>query len=203
MTGKALCVISLLLVAVLLAAGFRHNEEWSFQQFIGIESYLFKATFFVWNPSNWKNKTDDLWEDSFDQSPLSVTAGMLGAIVNCYGWLQQQVLIDIALLLSFDMTQHMSRLIGLVKDENASLDMKWTEYEELKKSSNKINDTFQHFLSLAHVNNLLLFSYFLLRVYYRKSSSVYILLHGVRVAKIILTYCINSSTAQKVIVTPV
>lgn len=183
---------------MVVVVGFRADGEWTFSNYIGIQSYFFKATFLVWNPAHWRNKTDDLWEDSFDESPISVTLGVLGAIVNWYGWLQEHALLDIVLLLSVAVTQHMSKLIRHIEDEDENLDAKWTEYEELKKSCTKINYTFQYFLPLAHVNNLFLLSYFLLRVYERKARRVYIVLHGFKVVKMMLTYYITSAAAHKV-----
>lgn len=183
---------------MLLIAGIRTFGEWSISDFIGDHAYYMRATFTVWNPSHWHNKTGDLFDSSFDASSISVSLGILDAIVNCFGWLQEQVLLDVALLLGFAVAQHMSRLIHLIEDDNVSLDAKWTEYEELKKSCNKINDTFHYFLSLVHINNLFLSSYFLLRIYNREMWFVYVLLFAAKVVKIVMTYYISAATANKV-----
>lgn len=198
MAGQGLCIVSVVLTTLLLIAGIRAFGEWSLSLFTGHHSYVMSATFTVWNPTHWKNKTDELFENSFDGSSMSVSLGILDAVVTFFGGLQEEVLLDISLMLSFGVAQHMSRLIRLIEDENASLDTKWTEYEELKKSCNQINHTFQYFLPLAHINNLFLFSYLLLRIYNRKIWFVYVLLLVAKVAKVVATYYITAVTANKV-----
>lgn len=198
MIGWALFITTLVVIGFMLIAGFRPYGQWSVNDFVGTHSYFLKATFIVWNPAHWKNKTDDLFQDSFDGTPLSVSFGVFDAVVNCLGWLQEHVLLDIALLLSFSFSQTIARLLRHIQDEDASLDAKWGEYEEIKKASNNINRTFQYFLALAHVNNLFVLSYFLLRLYDGKTRFVNILLQGVKVAKIVLTYYFTSAAAHKV-----
>lgn len=85
----------------------------------------------------------------------------------------------------------------IIQDNDASLDMKWEEYEKMRKMSGRINAAFQYFLPLAHVNNLFLFSYFLLAGFL-KIRLVYIILLGAKVGKILLTYYVASGTAYKV-----
>lgn len=197
MRAGGLCAISVILVAVLLISGFGRSETWSLHHYVGIEAYYTRATFSVWKPKEWNNGTDTLWQKSFDASPTSIVLGLLGTIANCHGWFQEHVLLDIVFLLSLVVSGHMSRLIRIIEDESMSLDRKWEEYDKMRKLSDKINTTFQYFLPLSHINNLFLLSYFLLGGF-QKIRTVYIILIGAKVAKMLLTYCITASTARKV-----
>lgn len=196
-TAGALVGISIMLVAIQLLSGFYAYEEWSFEDFISVESYFTKSTVTVWKPNEWNNGTEKAWQEAFDITPTSIVFGVFAAIANCTGWLQEHILLDILLLLSLGLRERMSRVIRIIQDENASLDLKWEEYEKIKKASACINTTFQYFLPLSHVNSLLLLSYFLLGAY-NKIRTVHLILLAAKVVKIILMYYVAAATANKV-----
>lgn len=197
-TGRVLFAVSLALVSVLLISEFYRNGEWSFRGFVALEYYYTRATYTIWRPQQWKNGTAELWADYLDDAtPTSVTLGVLGGISSCFGWLQEHIVLDVMLLLNFTLSQHMSRLITVIQDDHASLDLKWEEYEKVRRLSEQMNVAFQYLLPLSHINNLFLFSYFLLGGY-MKTRMVYIILLGAKVGKILLTYFVASATAFKV-----
>lgn len=202
MIGRAVFAISVVLVVILLVSCFHRYDEWSFGDFVAFESFHTRATFTVWRPKHWHNGTVDLWDEySEDMSPMSIMLSVLGGISNCFGWLQQHFVLDIVLLLSFGVSDHMSRLVEIIQDENTSLDAKWEEYNKMRKWSGKLNVAFQYFLPLAHISNLFLFSYFLLGGFL-KAGVVYIILVGAKVVKILLSYGVASATANKVVKYP-
>lgn len=187
-----------MLVALLLISGFHTYEEWSVGDFIGVESFYARATLSVWKPKEWSNGTEKLWQETFNTSPASVAIGVVAGIAKCCEWLQEHIVLDILLLLSLGMRGHMTRLIRIIQDENASLELKWEEYDKMKLASSKINATFEYFLYLAHVNNLFLLSYFLLGAFDEDTQTVYLILFAAMVGKILVMYHVASATAHKV-----
>lgn len=199
-SARALWTISVVMSVALVASKFHRYEEWSFAGFIGFESYYTRSTFSVWKPTNWSNKTQDMWDEyRVDVSPVSIVLGVLGASATFVGWLQEHIPLDVTLLLSFSVRQHVSRFVRIIQDENVSQDKKWEEYEKIQNLCDTVNDTFQYFLPLTHLNNLLLISYFLLGAIQR-NGYVFTVLLGLKSLKILVAYCVASATAHKVII---
>lgn len=151
MTGYALCLFSITIAIIRLISDFQYYGQWSMEDFVGVHSYFLKATFTVWNPRSWQNGTNRLWNEPWeDPSPMSITVGVISGVMHLYAWMQEHMFIDIVLLVSFSMQQHMTRLVRVIQDDNGYLDAKWEEYEKLKNISNKINAALQYTLPLTH-----------------------------------------------------
>lgn len=196
--ARRLFTLTIVLVVFVLISRFHRWGEWSISDFVGFESFYTRATVSVWSSKAWRSGRDRLWDEyNADTAPLSIVFSVFGAIAGSFGWIQEHMLLDIVLMLNLAMKQHMSKLIRIIQDKNVSADRKWEEYEKAKNLSNKINDTFQYFLPLAHLNNLLLFSYFLLGAITRTGYVVSFLL-GMKAVKILVTYYVASATAHKV-----
>lgn len=153
-----------------------------------------------WSTSIFESHTDDLWEQIYN-GPFNssyIAPGVCGAVINICGWLQEHMLHDLLLLITWCMHGRMLKLVETLHVDTSDFDEQWKEYQQVKSSFNKVNDALGIILPLGHVNNMLLTSYFVLDGF-EQQKYIRAITRALQVATIGWTYYLASKISRKVI----
>lgn len=206
----AICIVaaSMVLVAINTIFGNVKLSEWTVEDLVLDRSFELSETLFIWSSENLTTQ-EDLLFDAFG-ADLTWSTGLLGALntvlIYC-GSLHGCVLLDLWPVLSLQicvLQSHFNKIMEKQSEQNSRgqatcpLSIHWEQYMELRGVCDQSDLVFGKQLKFIHMQNILLFGYYLLKLLNKDSLTAEFLVDTFSVIKVAVTYYLVQHAAEKV-----
>lgn len=190
-------------------------EDWSFQLWVQERAYFFSEDVFLWTYQNLRNRTRELSTTyASTVTPKTVLFAVASTILNFASNMYIGTVRDLALVAAitvyFLVHCFMKDIEGTMEtpqndneavqaDILARRQKLWKQYRELRIVFKAVNKMFETLFTLLHVDNLLLYGYFVSMSTDEESRvAIQYILYAANLAKSELTYFLAGRVAAKV-----